>query len=69
MNPRYFLVPDELVACMAEIHSDLGYLLDYGPDILETMELLQGRISTLLGELGACESFLEGSNRREEIRP
>lgn len=50
---RHFKVNAEFIACMLEISSELGYLVDEGlnPDSMEIIERVNNRIVTLLEQL------------------
>ncbi len=50
---QYTQIPIELLACIVEISSDLGYMLDGGIDeeSMESIELLNNRIGTLLVDI------------------
>ena len=61
---RYFKGDGEVIACMVEISSELGYILDEGvnPDSMEAIELLNNRIVTLLGQIDDGEKTQESES-------
>lgn len=57
MCQKRFPVPAEMIAAMVEINSDLGVLIDEGidPEAVESLELLQKRVDTLLNDYDLYE--------------
>lgn len=53
MYRTHVTIPVELLACLAEINSDLGYMLDCGfdGDVLESIAALQMRTTSLIEQM------------------
>lgn len=54
---RYFKVSGEFVACILELNSELGYIVQEGlnPESMEIIERVNNRLEKLVGQLAEEE--------------